>query len=168
MAEEAKIASMIVWLRFPILPVEYSTEKWLRKAGDEIGKTIKVDSTTLATTRGKFARVCIEIDLGKPLRSRYRMRGREWRLQYEGLYDMCYLCGKYGHQETACPGIKNPNTEKKGSDRTEESNLAIQKNMQPQMPKGAQRIQEQKGKGRNKTRPSSILGWWLNEAVGGR
>lgn len=83
--------------------MEYCTENWLRKAGDEIGKTIKVDITTLATTRGRFAKVCIEIDLGKPLRSRCTMRGREWRLQYEGLHDMCYMCEKYRHQQVACP-----------------------------------------------------------------
>lgn len=103
MVEEAVITSMLVWVRFQILPVEYYTESWLRKAWDEIRKTVKVDKKTLATTRERFDKVCIEINLGKPLRSRYRMRGREWRLQYEGLHDMCYRCGKYGHQEVACP-----------------------------------------------------------------
>lgn len=81
-AEEAKISTLPVWVRFPQLPVEYYTVDWLRKAGDEIGKTIKVDNTTLATTRGRFARVCVEIDMGKLLRTTYRMRGRDRRLQY--------------------------------------------------------------------------------------
>lgn len=60
-------------------------------------------STTLATTRGKFARVCIELDLKKSLKVGYRMRGRDWRLQYEGLHNMCFTCGKYGHSEIKCP-----------------------------------------------------------------
>lgn len=69
--------------------------------GDEIGKTIKVDSTTRAKTikvdsttraitKGWFARVCVEIDMGKLLRESYRMRG-------------CFMCEKYGHCEVGCP-----------------------------------------------------------------
>lgn len=65
--------------------MEFYTEKWFWIAGNQLGKTIRVDDTTLATTRGKFAGVCIEHDLTKPLHSRYQMRGREWQMQYEGL-----------------------------------------------------------------------------------
>lgn len=82
-AEEATIDSMQVWVSFPQLPVEYYKESWLRKAGDEIGKTIKVDSTTLATTRGRFARICVEINFKKLLKANYRMRGKNRYLQYE-------------------------------------------------------------------------------------
>lgn len=62
-------------------------EKWLQRAGNQIGKIIKVDDTTLATTRRKFTRVCVEVDLSKPQKAGYKMRSREWRLQYEGLQD---------------------------------------------------------------------------------
>lgn len=103
MAEDAKILALPVWVRFRGLPVEYFDEEWLCRAWDEIGKTTKVDSTTRATTRGMFARVCLEIDMGKPLRANYRMRGKDWRLQYEGLHDLCFTCGKYGHREAGCP-----------------------------------------------------------------
>ncbi|KAL8167773.1 hypothetical protein V2J09_009272, partial [Rumex salicifolius] len=34
-----------------------------------IGKTIKLDKKTLQTNRGRFARVCVEVDLTKPLKS---------------------------------------------------------------------------------------------------
>lgn len=83
--------------------MEYYTEEWLRKAGDRIGGTIKVDSTALATSREKFARVCVEIDLDKPFVASYRMRGWEGKLQYEGLHDLCFTCGKYKHKEIKCP-----------------------------------------------------------------
>lgn len=73
-AELAVTTSLPVWVRFPTLSVEFYTEQWLRMAGNELGGTIKVDDTTLDTTRGRFARVCIELDLTKPLCSRYRMR----------------------------------------------------------------------------------------------
>lgn len=68
-----------------------------------IGRKIKVDDTTLATSRRKFARVCVEIDLNKPLIASYKLRGEEGHFQYEGLHDLCFSCGKYGHKEIKCP-----------------------------------------------------------------
>lgn len=52
--ESAEITTLPVWVRFPFLPVEYYNERWLRRAGDRIGKTLKVDDTTRAASRGKF------------------------------------------------------------------------------------------------------------------
>lgn len=49
-AEEASIAILPVQVHFLSLQVEYYNESWLRRAEEQIGKTIKVDSTTLATT----------------------------------------------------------------------------------------------------------------------
>lgn len=31
------------------------------------------------------------------------LQGREWRIQYEDLYDLCFICEKYGHKEMVCP-----------------------------------------------------------------
>lgn len=42
------------------------------------------------------------IDLGKPLLANYRMREKEWQIQYEGLHDLRFTCGKYGHMEVKC------------------------------------------------------------------
>lgn len=44
-------------------------------AVNKIGRTIKVDRTTLMASKGKFARVCIEVDLTKSLKAGYRFRG---------------------------------------------------------------------------------------------
>lgn len=65
-----------MWVLFPVLPVKYYIEIWLKRAGDRIGKMIKVDDTTKATTQGKFARACVEVDLTSPLKAGYRLRGR--------------------------------------------------------------------------------------------
>lgn len=61
--------------------MEYFDEEWLQKAGDKIGKTIKVDNTTRATTSGRFAKVHVEIDMSKPLRANYRIRAKNYRVQ---------------------------------------------------------------------------------------
>lgn len=82
--DEAVITSLPVWVRFPLLPVECYTNTWLARAGNRIGKTLKVDNATKMTSRGNFARVCAEVDLSKPLKARYKFRGRILKLQYEG------------------------------------------------------------------------------------
>lgn len=76
-ADSAKISSLPMWLRFPWLPVEYYTVQWLYKAGDMIGRTIKIDDITLAMARGRFARVSMGIELEKPVKASFQMRGRE-------------------------------------------------------------------------------------------
>lgn len=83
--------------------MEYYIERWLRIAGNHIGKTIKVDIATLLTSWGKFARVRVEIDLNKPLMAGYVMRREYYRLQYEWLHDLCFGCGRYGHRDATCP-----------------------------------------------------------------
>lgn len=60
--------------------------------GNQISK-IKVDDTTRVATREKFPRVRVEVDLTKPLKAGYRLRGRDQCIQYEGLHDLCFSCG---------------------------------------------------------------------------
>lgn len=92
-----------MWVGFSDLPIEYYEESWLRNAADQLGKTIKIDDTIRATTRGRFSRVCVEIDVGKPLKANLRLRAKNWQIQYKGLYDLCFKCGKYGHVKAGCP-----------------------------------------------------------------
>lgn len=41
------------------------------KMGSLVGQTVKIVPTTLSSTQGKFAKVCVEIDFGKPLGATY-------------------------------------------------------------------------------------------------
>lgn len=62
-----KVTSTLVWVRFPNIPPEMLEEEILSSMGDMIGRTIKVDSTSLTGLRGRFARVCVEVNLAAPL-----------------------------------------------------------------------------------------------------
>lgn len=86
-----------------MLPHSPNRTLQLECEGNRIGRTLKVDNITLIASRGKFARVCVRIDLLKPLRSRFRLHGKPWRIQYEGFLDICFHCHQYGHRSISCP-----------------------------------------------------------------
>jgi len=50
-----------------------------------VGRPIRVDSNTLDVRRGRFARVCIEIDLEKPVVGRVWLQGHWYKVEYEAL-----------------------------------------------------------------------------------
>ena len=98
---------MTAWVRIPKLSVEYFNKDFLlHKIGSKIGKVWRVDNTTTNVERGQFIRMSVEVDLTKPLLSRFRLNGRIWRIQYEGLRMICFKCGTQGHKEDACPNDK--------------------------------------------------------------
>lgn len=57
------IKSIAIWLRIAELPIEYYDSKVLYHIGNKIGKTVKVDKNTIMHERGKYARICMEVDL---------------------------------------------------------------------------------------------------------
>lgn len=44
------------------------------------------------------------------------MSGVEGQLQYEGLQDLCFTCGKYGHKEVKCPSTITKSNDNKEND----------------------------------------------------
>lgn len=57
----------MVWIRLPELPLELFDEEVLYAMGNTVGKTVKIVEMTLGASRGKYARICVQIDLSKPL-----------------------------------------------------------------------------------------------------
>ncbi|XP_028104122.1 uncharacterized protein LOC114303175 [Camellia sinensis] len=53
-------------------------------------------------TRGKFARVCVEMDLNKPLKPKFMLEGMVYNIEYESLHSFCFLYGKIDHRKEAC------------------------------------------------------------------
>ncbi|XP_029153388.1 uncharacterized protein [Arachis hypogaea] len=96
------INKIVAWVRLPDLPIEYYDKRFLGTVGDQIGKTLKVDMNTANQSRGKFARLCVEIDLNKPLDAKYLVNGQNYFIEYEGLHMVCFNCGKFGHVNKGC------------------------------------------------------------------
>ncbi|KAL8161267.1 hypothetical protein V2J09_012756 [Rumex salicifolius] len=102
-ASEEKLRYVAAWIRIPNLSMEYFDRGVLSMIGKHIGKVLKIDKTTMIGERGRYTRMCVEIDMEKPLISKFRMIGRIWRIQYEGFKLICFGCGKIGHNLEKCP-----------------------------------------------------------------
>lgn len=96
------ITSTLVWIRIPRLPLEFFDETILMRVGNELGKAVKIDTNTMQVARGKYARVCVEVDLSKPLTSVVVLNGHHLKIEYESLHQICFTCGKYGHRAEEC------------------------------------------------------------------
>ncbi|CAI0626161.1 unnamed protein product, partial [Linum tenue] len=55
------------------------------KIGNRIGKPIRVDHATSTGDRSDYARVCVQVDITKPLLSQFTIHGITYFIQYEGL-----------------------------------------------------------------------------------
>ncbi|KAL6125131.1 hypothetical protein ACLB2K_073191 [Fragaria x ananassa] len=96
---------MALWVRILDLPVKFFKDFTAAKIGKILGDVVKVDPLTIGQSRGKFARVCIEIDLSKPLRPVVEVQNIAYHVVYEGISMICFECGCFGHPKDKCPSI---------------------------------------------------------------
>ncbi|XP_056688450.1 uncharacterized protein [Spinacia oleracea] len=109
--DEEPIKTLTAWVRIPNLSVEYFDRNFLHHIGKKIGRVVRIDKNTESMDRGQYIRFCIEVDLSKPLLSKFRLNGRVWRIQYEGLRQICFKCGHLGHKDAECPKFRSAEEE---------------------------------------------------------
>lgn len=66
-ASKAKLSLVAMWVRLPELPIEFYDALVLREIKNAIGPVLRIDSYTTSETKGSYARLCIQIDIDKPL-----------------------------------------------------------------------------------------------------
>ncbi|KAM2560599.1 hypothetical protein TB1_011767 [Malus domestica] len=99
------INRMAVWVRIVGLHIEWFNPEAMKRIGDLIGTTLRVDAHTASQVRGKYARVCVELDLTKPLIANVKVENCWYAVEYEGLHLVCFNCGCYGHRREQCPSL---------------------------------------------------------------
>lgn len=62
-----EITTTPVWIRLSNLPVTFYHKTILMGIAKGLGHPVKVDLTTIRFERGRFARVCVEVNLKRPL-----------------------------------------------------------------------------------------------------
>ncbi|CAN1776648.1 hypothetical protein LINPERHAP1_LOCUS13716 [Linum perenne] len=103
--EEAPIRKILTWVRLPKLPIHFFNPLAVERIGNHIGRTVRMDLATKEGARARYARVCVEVDLSKPLLGKYVIDDRVFYIEYESLDNICFSCGMYGHKLDSC-GLK--------------------------------------------------------------
>ena len=85
----AKVENTKVWIRFSGLNLFYYDESVSMAMASTVGRPIKVDTNTLDVTRGRYVRVCVEVNLNKPVVGKVWMKNHWYKVEYEGLHRIC-------------------------------------------------------------------------------
>ncbi|KAJ4844177.1 hypothetical protein Tsubulata_045764 [Turnera subulata] len=107
-ASKGTIDIAVVWVQFPDIPPNWYHARLLKTLGDLVGRTMKVDIHTSTSSRGKFAKVAVAVDLTKPVKGRIKLEGEIIRVTYEGLPYVCFVCGKVAHGQNSCLTNRHP------------------------------------------------------------
>ncbi|KAK3229721.1 hypothetical protein Dsin_001602 [Dipteronia sinensis] len=99
---EDTIHSMPIWVRLSKLSMEWMDSDLLWSIGAMLGRMCKVDPIIMNQARGRFARICVKIDISKPLLGSLSINGRIIKVEYERLGLICFKCGRYGHNKESC------------------------------------------------------------------
>ncbi|CAN1245903.1 hypothetical protein LINGRAPRIM_LOCUS3057 [Linum grandiflorum] len=97
-----KVTTTTVWVELPDLPIEFYNPEAVMRIASRIGKLVRVDRATEAGARGKYARVCVEVDLSKRLLPKYKVEGVLYLIVYAGFHKICTKCGMYGTPTHLC------------------------------------------------------------------
>lgn len=111
----ASVSSVAVWVRFPKLPIEYYEPTVLRDLGQIIGPVLRIDTRTASESRGRYARICVQVNFANPLIKIIKIGGVKQPVQYEGINLLCFSCGRVGHKMESCHYTVKA-TEKVGED----------------------------------------------------
>ncbi|CAA0815636.1 Unknown protein [Striga hermonthica] len=101
------IENTLVWIQFAGLNLAMFDENIMFCLASMVGTPVRIDLNTSTIERGKYARVCVQIDLNQPVVGQVGFQGTWYKVEYEGLYLLCPLCGRYGHNRNTCSFV-NP------------------------------------------------------------
>lgn len=76
------------------MPIEFYDPTSLLKIGIAIGPVLRIDSHTVNGARGRFSRLCVQVNLDKPLVRNVYIGKLAQSVQYEGINSLCFSCGR--------------------------------------------------------------------------
>lgn len=88
---------MTIWARLPGLLLDYYDKNILKRIRSKFGNMLKIDAKTINNGLGRFARVCIQVDLQALLVLKVKIGKHHIQcIQYIGV-DFCFECDLLEH-----------------------------------------------------------------------
>ena len=101
-----EISTTQVWVRISNVSFTFYHRQILMGMVVGLGKPLRVDGTTLQFERARLTRICIEVDLKKPLKGLILINGERHYVSYEGLNTLfnlwCVWASRYGLSTEGC------------------------------------------------------------------
>ena len=91
----ATFSFVAVWVRLPKLPIEYYDPIMLRKIGQSTEPVLRIDAHTVSSSKGRFARLCIQVNLEKPLIRKVMVGKLAIKVQYEGINSLSHIMSRW-------------------------------------------------------------------------
>lgn len=88
-----------VWIHIPKLTLELCNDQFLKLIGFSLGTMLKINKLASIHDRGRFTRICTELNLGEQLSSHVVIRGAKFPLECESLHSICFRCMQYGYKK---------------------------------------------------------------------
>ena len=92
-----------MWVRLHALPIELYEAEVLKQVGEAIGKVLRIDTHIAMEARGKYAKLCVQVDVNKLLINTVLIGKFEQAVVYEGINKLCFACCRIGHKKEMCP-----------------------------------------------------------------
>ncbi|XP_015957289.1 uncharacterized protein LOC107481521 [Arachis duranensis] len=96
-SSENCFGATLVWIRIFRLPIWCYQEDAMLRVAAVVGIPVKVDLATKLAERGRYARACVQIDLGLPVTKKILVDSVEYEVKYKSLHLICDSCLKFGH-----------------------------------------------------------------------
>ena len=124
-----------------------------------MGSVLRVDTHTATEAKGRYARICVQVDVSKPLITSVRIGHRNQPVTYEGVSKLCFSCGRLGHRKETCQfTIRSPSPPPKDAKELNDTEVACQT---PATPKERTEVQNEDQSALDSVGSDASFGPWM-------